>query len=258
MVNPSLEVAQEKIARRVGDFSNSNFVFIRSDSTHTQAGVYDFKNMILRELSSRMPYEDIKFKEFIFYSRSVFGIDSINRLEHALSDQYENLVIIASEDVPVLSEIIDDLHTLSKRFDIKLIGYPAVRDLVNLDPKYYFDLGIELYSPYWIDYNKRNVKIFNEKFYSKFKTEPSELSFAWQGYDITYYFLSGLAMHGRRFIRRPEIHNPELLQTEFDFYRKDDTNNNGFENHKLYLIKYTSDMNIKLVDDSPIYQYSDY
>jgi LysM repeat protein len=258
MVNPSLEVAQEKIAARIGRFSNSNFVFIHSDSTYAQTGVSEFKNVVIRELSSKIPYEDIKFKEFVFYSRSVFGVDSINRLEHAMSDNAENLVLIASEDPPVLSEIISDLHTLSKKFDIRLIGYPVIRDLINLDPKYYFDLGIELYTPYWIDYSKRNVINFNKKFYAKFKTQPSEVSFAWQGYDIAYYFLSGLAMHGRRFMRHPEIHNPELLETEFDFYRKDDDNDNGFENHKLYLIKYTGDMDIKLLNDSVVYQYNDF
>ena len=111
-----------------------------------------------------------------------------------------------------MSESIMDIHTLSKKFPVRLIGYPAMRGLDNLDPKYYFDLGIELYSPYWIDYNRENVKNFNTSFRHKFLTEPSETSFAWQGYDIAYYFLSGLAIHGKRFISNPEIHNPDLLR----------------------------------------------
>ena len=52
-----------------------------------------FKSKIFRELSTKIPYEEIKFKEFVFYSRSAFDNDSINRLEHALSDQTKNLVI---------------------------------------------------------------------------------------------------------------------------------------------------------------------
>ena len=47
----------------------------------------------------------------------------------------KNIVIIASEDAPVISETIMDVHGLSKKFDIKVFGYPAMRDIENLDPK---------------------------------------------------------------------------------------------------------------------------
>jgi hypothetical protein len=124
-----------------------------------------------------------------------------------------------------------------------------VRELVNLDPKLFFDTGLEVYSPYWIDYSMDDIKAFNRIYRQKFLTEPAEESFAWGGYDITYYFISGLALHGKRFLRRPEIHNPDLLENEFDFIRLGD--DNGFENHKLYLIKYTGDMEVKVLEEPP-------
>ena len=71
----------------------------------------------------------------------MFDNDSINRLSHALSDKSKNIVIIASEDPPVISETIHDLHSLSRKFNIKVFGYPVMRDLENLDPKLFFDLG---------------------------------------------------------------------------------------------------------------------
>jgi ABC-type branched-subunit amino acid transport system substrate-binding protein len=250
MAHPSLDVAQEAIAKRVIDFWDSNFIIIHSDSTHSDPELDIFKNKIFRELTTKIPYEEIKFKEFTFYSRSTFDGDSINRLGHALSDQARNLVIIASEDAPVISESVADLHTLSKKYDIRVIGYPAIRELNNEDWKDYFDLGIELYTPYWIDYNKRDVKNFNYSFRQKYLTEPSENSFAWEGYDLTYYFLSGLALHGKKFISNPEIHNPDLLQTTFQFKRK--WEGGGFENQKLYLIKFSNNMDIRLLDENQV------
>ena len=86
-----------------------------------------FKNLIFKELSYKIPYEEIKFKEFIFYSRSMFDNDSINRLSHALSEQSKNIVIIASEDPPVISETIMDIHGLSRKFDVKVFGYPVMQ-----------------------------------------------------------------------------------------------------------------------------------
>lgn len=252
---PSLKVAQEVISRRVSEYYYGNFVFIHSDTAKIDPAIGEFKNMIFKELSGKIPYEEIKFKEFIFYNRSAIGNDSINRLELALSDKTDNIILIASEEIPVLSETIMDLHTLSRKYPIKVIGYPAMRDIDNLEPKYYFELGIELYSPYWIDYSREDVKKFIVSFRNKFLTEPSENSFAWQGFDITYYFLTGLAIHGKKFMRRPEIHNPELLESNYNFEQTG--GESGFENNKLFLIKYTKDMEVKMLDGNNIFPQND-
>jgi hypothetical protein len=199
-----------------------------------------------------LPYEEIKFKELPFYSRSMFDNDSINRLSHALSEKSKNVIIIASEDAPVISETIMDIHALSRKFDITVFGYPAMRDLDNLDPKYFFDLDLMVYSPSWIDYSKRDVKQFNSDFRKKFLTEPLPKSYAWQGYDVAYFFLSGLAVFGKDFIIHPEMHYPDLLQTEYDFVRNEA--GDGFENQKLFLIRYTKDYEVKLIEGGELIQ----
>jgi LysM repeat protein/ABC-type branched-subunit amino acid transport system substrate-binding protein len=247
---PTLEVAQNTIAKKVSEYYDKNFVFIYSDTAGTDQGVINFKEKIFNELSNRLPYEEIKFKEFLFYSRSAFNNDSINRLSHALSDKTDNILVIASEEDPVISETLQDIHALSKKYNMKVFGYPAVRGLENLDPKYFFDLGLVVYSPYWIDYSRKDIKEFNSDFRHKFLSEPSEMSYAWLGYDITYYFLSGLAIHGKEFIIHPEIHNPDLLETEFDFRRK--SIDDGFENQKLYPVWFTNDYEVRLVPDDAI------
>jgi LysM repeat protein len=248
----SLEVAQQTLAKKISEYPDHNFVFIHSDTLGIDEDVKSFKRLILSELSTSIPFEEIKFKEFLFYSRSMFNNDSINRLSHALSDQSKNIVIIASEEAPVISEILIDVHSLSKKFDVKVFGYPVMRDLGNLDPRYLFDLDIMIYSPYWIDYSKKDIIQFNSDFRQKFLTEPTEKSYAWQGYDIAYYFISGLAIHGKEFIQHPEIHNPDLLQTVYDFMNK--SAGDGFENQNLFLVRYTKDYEIKLVEEDNSFQ----
>jgi LysM repeat protein len=253
IANGSLEVCQNAIAKKVSEYYNDNFVFIHADSAGIDQDVIRFREKIMAELSSRLPFEEIRFKEFLFYNRSAFENDSINRLGHALSNKTENLIIIASEDDPVISETLQEVHSLSKKYPLKVFGYPALRGLDNLEPKFIFDLDILVFSPYWIDYTRKDVIQFNSDFRQKFLTEPTELSYAWLGYDITYYFLSGLAIHGKDFISHPEIHNPDLLQTEFDFRRK--SNYDGFENQKLFPVKYTKEYDVRLVpDESPVMQ----
>jgi LysM repeat protein len=251
MASSSLEIAQEALAKSISENYDNNLVFIHTDTSKTDEDVKRFKNLIFKELSYRMPYEDIKFKEFPFYSRSTFDNDSIDRLSHSLSDRSKNIVVIASEEAPVISETINDLHGLSKRFNIKVFGYPSMLDIENLDPKVFFDLDQMVFSPYWIDYTRKNVIHFNSNFRKKFLTEPIEKSYAWMGYDISYYFLSGLAINGKDFVAHPQIHNPELLQTEFNFVRK--APSSGFENQNLFLIRYTKDYEIKLVEKNNIF-----
>jgi LysM repeat protein len=247
MANASLEVAQKALAKKVGEYYDNNIVFIHADTLGVDEDVKRFKNLIFTELSYKLPYEDIKFKEFIFYSRSMFNNDSINRLSHALSEQSKNVIIIASEDPPVISEVIDNVNGLSRRFNIKLFGYPVIRDLDRLDQKELFDLDILVYSPYWIDYAKKNVIQFNSHFRNKFHTQPVEKSYAWQGFDIAFYFLSGLAMNGKSFIAHPELHYPDLLQSEYEFKRKNE--GDGFENQKLFMIRYTKNYEVILEDE---------
>jgi LysM repeat protein len=251
MASSSLEIAQEALAKSISENYDNNLVFIHTDTSNTDNDVKRFKNLIFKELSYRMPYEDIKFKEIPFYSRSMFDNDSINRLSHSLSDRSKNIVVIASEEAPVISETINDLHGLSKRFNIKVYGYPSMLDIENLDPKVFFDLDQMVFTPYWIDYTKKNVIDFNSNFRKKFLTEPIERSYAWMGYDISYYFISGLAMNGKDFVAHPQMHNPKLLQTEFDFVRKEPSS--GFENQNLFLIRYTKDYEIKLVEKNNIF-----
>jgi LysM repeat protein len=250
MSSSSLLIAQKALAKKISENYNDNIVFIHTDTLGIDEDVKQFKSLIFKELNDKLPYEEIKFKEMIFYSRSMFNNDSINRLSHALSELSPNVVVIASEDPPVISETIMDVHGLSKKFDVKVYGYPVMRDLDNLDPKYFFDLDIMVYSPYWIDYNKSDVKQFNSDFRQKFLTEPSEKSYAWQGYDICYFFLSGIAIHGNEFITHPELHNPDLLQTEYNFTRFETIN--GFENQKLFLVRYTKDYEVRLVEEDKL------
>ena len=250
MANPSLEVAQKALAKKLSEYADHNFIFIHSDTLGADADVKRFKNMIITELTAWRPFEDIKFKELVFFSRSKFDNDSINRLEHALSSQVDNIVIIASEDPPVISETIMDFHGLIKKHNIKIFGYPVLREIETLEPRYFFDLDMLVYSPFWIDYNSNDVKQFNADFRMKFMTEPAEISYAWQGYDIAYYFMSGLALHGKEFVNNPLMHRPDLLHTDFDFVKKNI--NDGFENTKLYLIHFTKDFNVTLSQDNKI------
>ncbi|MFZ0283210.1 MAG: hypothetical protein WAL29_16285, partial [Bacteroidales bacterium] len=247
IANSSLEVAQNLIAKKAGDYYNDNIILVHSDTSNTNFEVAAFKNRIIAELNARTMTGVINLKEMVFSSISEASNEPVH-LSQYLLEKTGNVVIIASEDAPVMSEVIQEAHNLSRKFDMTVFGYPEMRLLKNIDPKFFFELGLMVYSPYWIDYTSPDVKQFCSDFLEKFHTQPSEMSYAWEGYDIAYYFLSGLSIHGKEFLSHPEIHNPDLLYTEFDFRRN--SIENGFENQKLFLIRYTNNYELELVNET--------
>lgn len=247
MATPTIDIAQAAIAEKLKEYQAGNIVLIHSQLPEETVQVSGFRNLISSRLAV-VPGEEVRVRNMAFVSRSSLKKDSANRLSYFLSDKTRNFVVIASEDSPVMSESLTDIHALTRKYNVNVFGYPAMRYLDNLDHKICFDLGLMIYSPYWIDYSAPDVKQFNTVFRKKFLAEPSETSYAWQGYDILYYFLSGLAIHGKEFLSHPEIHNPDLLHSEFDFRRNDI--NDGFENTKLYLVRYSNNYELELIKES--------
>ncbi len=244
IANPFLNVSQDDITKKVGEYYDGNIVFIHTDTSGTDSEIKDFKNKILQELSTKIPYEDIRFKEYLYHNKSAFNNDSINRLGHAISKNFENVVVIASENNAVISEILQEIHTLSKNNNIHVFGYPVIRSMGNIEPRYLFDLDLFVFSPFWIDYTDASVRSFVGSFYNRFLMEPEEMSYAWLGYDIAFYFVSGLSLYGEEFIEHPEIHKPGLLQTKFEFKR--DNIRDGYENYFLFPIRYTNSYDVVL------------
>lgn len=244
-VQPSKDVIQDALAEEISNYYDHNLVFVHTDTVWRADLSSEFKDKIYRRLRLKVPFHDINFREVFFTSRSSYN-DTINILDHAMTRDKPNLLILASENEAVMSEVIVNVHTLLRKYDIKLIGYPGIRWLDNLDPMYFYELGIMLYTPNWVDYKQDDVKSFLEKYRELFKMEPPVRSYAWQGYDIMYYFISGLAIHGSDFMYRPSMHKPDLLQVDYSFDRTGLMN--GFENNRLYLIRYTPDLEIEFIN----------
>jgi len=244
-VQPSMDVIEDAMAEEISNYYDHNLVLVHSDTAWSADLSGEFKDKIYRKLRLKVPFSDINLREVYFTSRSAYN-DTINIIDHALSRDRQNLIILASDNEAVMSEVIGNVHNLLRKYDIKLIGYPDIRWLDNLDPMYFYELGIMLFTPNWVDYKQDDIRSFLKKYLEFFRMEPPVRSYAWQSYDIMYYFISGLAIHGSEFMYRPSIHKPDLLQVDFSFERTGLMN--GFENNRLYLIRYTPRLEIEFIN----------
>jgi hypothetical protein len=85
-----------------------------------------------------------------------------------------------------------------------------------------------------------------------FRTEPGTQSFSSQGYsyaflgyDITFYFLNALAKYGRNFENCLPNYQVDLIQSDFHFSKSDD--GNGTMNKAVNIVRYNKDYTIKKV-----------
>ena len=244
-IQPSKDVVEDAMAEEISNYYNYNLVLVHSDTAWNADLSGEFKDKIYRRLRLKVPFSNISLREVYFTSRSAYN-DTINIIEHAMSGDRPNLVILASDDEAVMSEVIVNVHNLLRKYEIKLIGYPDIRWLDNLDPMYFYELGLMLFTPNWVDYQQDDIKDFLGKYREYFRMEPPVRSYAWQSYDIMYYFISGLAIHGSDFMYRPSMHKPDLLQVDYSFERTGLMN--GFENKRLYLLRYTPDLKVEFLN----------
>ncbi len=250
VATPTLDVARDHIVSEMKRYPDHNIILLTDTLGTGDPWVRSFRERVMQESGGAMQNGGSQIRQVVYFSRSDARRSAGSRLSDALSDKKGNVVIIASEEAPILSEALAEIHSLSIKYRMEVYGYPVLRSLENIDHSYLFELDLKVFSPYWTDYSDPGIRRFVSAFRKKFLTEPSEQSYAWTGYDIAYYFISGLAIHGKEFLEHPLIHNPDLLQTDFDFSRRNQTG--GFENQFLYRVRYSSDYDVKLVDNMDV------
>lgn len=245
-VFPSRAISQDIITRELESHPGSNILFLYPDSLMADPQTTELWNKITRRRSMVNPYDTTVITPCHFtgviqrqdtYS-NVLALDSLMRPDR------ENLVVLATTQTPVVVSAFSALHALSKKYNIKVIGYPEIGRLETIDLRYYYDLELFIPSVTYLDFDDPSVEHFAETFLRKFGTEPVSESFAWTGFDIAYYFIGGIASYGRDFLKDPGIFHPHLLSIDPFFSR--DSRADGYENRGMFILHYKKDMTIEV------------
>jgi len=247
-VNPSYNSQIDEFARFVSTFSDKNIVLVHNGDSLAYSNVQMVKEKIFSNLSEDTIINNIQFKEVVF-------VDSIFVLEHALSEELENVFIIPSNEEAFVTNVVTKLNTL-KTFGshVRVVGLSRWQRFRNIDPEYYFNLDLCIASPFFIDYHHDDVKKFVLKYRDTYHTEPDQMAI--HAYDVGMYFLSALMNYGKDFEQCIYNHRVDLLQAEYRFvkwYRS-----SGFENVHVDIIKYYEGYNIFRINElDKYYTYSE-
>ncbi len=245
-VYPSDNVVQDVIVREVGNHPDARVIFLYADSAMYEPGTLRFWEKLSESAGRRQFMDTTRLLPLYFTGmtdkRNVYS--NVATLESVLDPGRKNLVVLATTRTPVVSTAFSALHSLIKKYEISVIGFPGIRDLETIDLKYYYDLDLYIPSVSYVDFESPEVQAFTASFMKKFRTEPMAESYAWRGFDIAWYFIGGVASGGSGFLRDPGTFNPYLLSLEPVFRRN--SRDSGYENGGMFMLHYRRDMTIEV------------
>ncbi|MBN1339986.1 MAG: LysM peptidoglycan-binding domain-containing protein [Bacteroidales bacterium] len=219
--------------RARGIYYGNRWMMNNIPAIRNQSQVYS-ENKLIRQSSLKEHPGDS-----LYFSNSVKEInytsDSLPNLRLSMSYLRHNVVIVISEDKVFAQEIMSRLNKMGLQKSITLIGYPEWEQFEGLETEYKLNLDFHTLSPALIDYQADGTKEFISKFRKMFGTEPVMEFYAYQGFDIGWYFLNALSRFGIRFEDCLNDFNPGLLHTRFYFRKSSD---GGYENQYWNLVKF--------------------
>ena len=231
-VNPTREFQIEQTANYIADeFPGKNFILleIADNSASSEAKLAQLsKEKLLSKSDGNLFHE---------YNIQKQGVNSLKPL---LDQTGENIFFIPSDNEAQVSIAVTNLSSLAENYNIVLMGTPTMTKFKSLQTENFHRTRLRYLSPYFVDYNKPLVRRFVGQYRELFSTEPSQYSF--QGFDVSYYFLSALFRFGKDFRGCLPDYPMELTQMDFNFRKV--TPMGGFMNHSLFVNSYERNFDV--------------
>lgn len=241
-VLPSQEMQAKKTSDFLSRLYDSSIVIIHNGSEDELKMIEIYKQKLVTSFGTNPDIHEVVLKIVNFKSGGT------NAIENALSPGLDNIVILPSNEEVFVTQMIEKLHLMSKNYKICLFGSPVWENFQNIESKYLKELSFNNSSPTYVDYTNWRVQSFLKKYRSIYNIEPS--IYAYEGYDIAYYFGNALKTYGRnfQFCLSPfdSAPNPKGLVLNFDFSRAG--SGNGFENNGTFILEYNKELELIKAD----------
>ncbi len=143
--------------------------------------------------------------------------DSLRSFKRNASIARDNIVIAYGEDRVFAMEFLNKLNQLTENLPVKLICLPSWADFDNLFNESLLRLDAHFLNDGYIGYDAMNTTAFIQHYRTTYNTDPDQ--YAFEGFDIAWYFLKFLKQYGNSSIDCLEKYPMKLLQTHYHFKR---------------------------------------
>ena len=218
---PAYTTQFEQIAEFIADtFSNQNVIIIHNNAIADKP--------LLDAFMKGAKYKNLSVKEIKYKTSGIAGVKG------ALSLSKKNIIIVPSNNQVFVTELITKLNFAVNADQVLVFGSDKWLDFENLDINYLHKLKTHIATSAFVDYNANEIKRIIETFRDKYHTDPT--MYAFQGFDIGYFYLSLLKTYGKSFAQKNNSFNHKGAQVVFNMNKI--APDSGFENKGISIIRY--------------------
>lgn len=224
-VSPSVTMQVEQMAHFVVDsFKTQNIILVNNSNPKELPFFNTFKNAANTDLlNAGMTVADTV--------RIGFGLGNTQSM---LSTTKMNVIVLASNNQSYVTEFISSMNTLKDKYKIVLFGLQNWINYDNLDFEYLNNLSLHIPSNIYVDYQNPSTLNFIKNYRLKYKTDPE--IYVFQGFDISYSFISLLQKEGTGFLKNLSENKYSGIGSNYSFSQF--PADSGFENKFVYILKY--------------------
>ncbi len=237
-ITPSYETQLNNYIYFLSNFYQEKIIFIHDTIPEEILAVEKYEKKLYEILEEKNISSDSVIVKIISYN------EEKNLLKLALSNSFENIIIIPSKNQAFVSSVVTNLKRYLQEYEITLFGMPQWKDFENVELKYLHSLNLHFFTKNYVDYSSKDVKKFLRKYREVFKSEPTKFSFS--GYDVVFYFLKTMKTYGKNFqyclYKYPGDFVRDGLNYKIKFNKISEYG--GFENNYINIIKYDTLFNV--------------
>ena len=236
-VNPSKEYLIEQSARYMAnEFKDKNFVLLTMNggSNSTEAQVAELGREHLLAAKNSNTSDSILFHEYSFQHQGLQGVKEF------LDETGENIFVIPTDNEAQVSVAVTNLNALAEHYNVVLMGTSGFPKLKSIQTENYHRVRLRYLASTFVNYQRPLVRHFIARYRHTFSDEPTQFSF--QGYDVTYYFVSALHRYGNNFRNCLPEYPMELTQLYFNIKKVKPMG--GYMNHSLFVTSYERNFDV--------------
>jgi ABC-type branched-subunit amino acid transport system substrate-binding protein len=232
-VNPVKKMRMEATADYVlKEFPKEKIIFLESDYSGSETR--QLREYLTKKRGASETAKGLT-SNYNIWSRGT------SELESQLKSDQPNILVMADINEVHVSIAMNRLSHLSNKYPLILVGVQEFSRMQSIEIENLHNVNLRFLSTYFVNYNLPAVSTFVENFRTEFGTEPS--LFAFQGYDMTTFFLKSLQKKEKFSRNSPTGGDAELLQTSYHFTKISDIG--GYTNDSFTVVEYSNTFEVK-------------
>ena len=162
------------------------------------------------------------------------SFSEVDKFKNHLSAARDNILIAYGNDIVFATKILNSVNKSTQKYPITLIGLPRWEKFDNLLVPNLLNMNAVYFDNNFVDYNDSVTLKFVDDFRAKYESEPME--YAFEGFDVGWYFLNALMEFGPRPMECLPYYHIPLLHTRYYFNKR--RYEDGLENRYWNIYQY--------------------